>query len=189
MDTCYSWIYGIKTTNPKDLIDALEQFQEEVDGLPKRFHYNFYRKLISGGTLIWINQNKSSVVLLPTWKQSTNGLVEITRQTSIEMARSYLTKRQMSWDYWFWSICHAVKITNHATGHLGKKLTSPYELLHGYKTNPMIWFEILSTSYFHHQTNGTVKCSTSQALTMASTTVGCNPRSNNITLYNPNTHP
>ena len=63
----------------------------DTDGLPKRFHTDFDRKLTGDKALKLILTNKSNVIVTPVGRQSSNGLAERTWQTIIEMSCAYVT--------------------------------------------------------------------------------------------------
>ena len=52
------------------------------------------------------------------------------------MSRAYLTYKQMPRKYWYWAILHGSIMLNHLPGRLNRKLTSPFELVHGTKPDP-----------------------------------------------------
>ena len=72
------WIYGIKTTISKDVINTLEQLQEDIGGLPQQLHSNVYGKCIININLRWININHSYIIAAPEGEKISNGLVERT---------------------------------------------------------------------------------------------------------------
>ena len=49
--TWYFWIYGLTGINSSDIIGALEEFQADAVGLPKRFHTDFDHKLMGDKAL------------------------------------------------------------------------------------------------------------------------------------------
>ena len=69
-------IYGISSLSSTSIISALEIFKSEAGQLPKQFHSNFDRKLISGNALLWIVANGSNFIASPLGRQSSNGLAE-----------------------------------------------------------------------------------------------------------------
>ena len=64
--------------------------------LPKRFHSDFNRKLISGKSLRWILDNGSNTISAPSSRQSSNVLVECIWHTLIQMARAYITENNLT---------------------------------------------------------------------------------------------
>ena len=72
-------------------ISALEAFCKSIGGSPKRFHFDFNKKLIGGDMFKWIREQKSSVIAAPAGGQSSNGLIECTWHTIIQMMRAYIT--------------------------------------------------------------------------------------------------
>ena len=75
---------------------------------------------------------------------------------------------------------------NHVPGRLNRKLTSPFELVHGTNIDPRTWFELFSLGLFHNQAYGTISRSKTQAHNIAGIAVVSCPSSNTITFYNPN---
>ena len=75
--TWYCWIYGMMEVNSSDITGALEEFQVDAGGLPKRIHTDFYRKLMGDKALTWIVKDKSSVIDAPAGCQSSNGIAEL----------------------------------------------------------------------------------------------------------------
>ncbi len=80
---------------------ALELFHVETNAMPKTFHTNFDKKLIGGKALKWIQANKSRVIAAPAGQQSNNGVVERTWQTIVQMARAYITDKQVGREMWY----------------------------------------------------------------------------------------
>ena len=185
--TRYCWIYGLTSLTGSHIVDALIKFHVDAGSLPRRFHSDFDKKLIGGKALRYILANQSSIIAAPAGRQSSNGLVERTWRTILEMGRSYMTEKQMSRDYWFFAIRHAVLMLNQIPGRLGRKLTTPYELVHGVKPDSRTWFELFSIGFFAHDTDlsSNESRSTSQAQTIAGIAVGRDPTTNTITFYSP----
>ena len=144
VSTRYAWLYGLESLTSNEVIAALEAFQADAGRLPKKFHADFDKKLIGGGTLRWINKNKSKIIAANAGRQSSNGLVERTWRTIITMARAYITEKQVGREFWYYAILHAVLMINQVPGRLGRKLTSPFELVHGVKPDSRTWFELFS---------------------------------------------
>jgi len=46
---------------------------------------------------------------------------------------------------------------NQVPGHLGCKLTTSFELVHGIKLDATTWFELFSIGYFHHEVEGSAR--------------------------------
>ena len=84
--TRYCWIYGMSSLTSNHVISALEAFRADANGVPKKFHSDFDKKLIGGKALKWILNNKSHVITAPAGHQSSNGLVECTWRTVVQMA-------------------------------------------------------------------------------------------------------
>ena len=83
--TRYAWVYGMSTLTSAHIINALEQFKADANGLPKKFHTDFDKKLIGGKALGWILANDSKVIAANAGRQSSNGLVERTWRTLVEL--------------------------------------------------------------------------------------------------------
>ena len=90
VSTRYSWLFGMHSLTSSKIISALEAFRESAGGSPKRFHCDFDKKLIGGRALKWIREQKSSVIAAPAGGQSSNGLIECTWHTIIQMMRAYI---------------------------------------------------------------------------------------------------
>ncbi|KAL7525050.1 hypothetical protein ACHAWF_001186 [Thalassiosira exigua] len=60
------------------------------------------------------------------------------------MARAYVTEKQVGREYWFFAVAHSANIINQVPGRLSKKLTTPFELVHGCKPDSKTWFELFS---------------------------------------------
>jgi hypothetical protein len=63
---------------------------------------------------------------------------------------AYITEKQVSWEFWYFAIKHSAFMLNQIPGHLGRKLTMPFELVHGVKPDAATWFELFSIGYFDH---------------------------------------
>jgi hypothetical protein len=183
--TRYSWIFGMQTLTSNEIIQCFEDFKVDAGSVPKVFHSDFDQKLIGGKALRWLKQESCRVIAAPSNRQSSNGLVERTWQTVIKMARAYMTEKQMGREYWFFAIRHAVHMTNQVPGRLGRKLTSPFELVHGVKPDSSTWFELFSVGYFSHESEGGESYSKMQSQSLVGIAVGRDDKSNTITFYNP----
>lgn len=74
---------------------------------------------------------------------------------------------------------------NQIPGRLGRKLATPYKLVHGVKPQSETWFELISIGYFNHDTDNTKSRSKSQAQTLDGIAVGRDYQANTIISYNP----
>ena len=128
----------------------------------------------------------SPISLPPLTIQSANCLVKHTWRTLVQTDRTYLTNKQIPWEYWYWAILHGSRILNHAPVRLNRKLNSPSEIVNGTKLDTRTWFKLFSLVFFHHQVNSTVYRSKTQSQTMAGIAVYRCPSSNMITFYNLN---
>ena len=91
--TKYIWIYGLKNLLSATMIDALEQFQADAGGLPKKFRCDCDQKLLGGNTRRWIYHNKSKIIVAPTKRQSSNGLADRAWGTVSALDCAYLTEK------------------------------------------------------------------------------------------------
>jgi hypothetical protein len=147
--THYTWLYGLTTLTSSETISALEAFVSGAGACPTKFHSDFDDKLIGGATLRFIN-NHSCIIAAPAHHQSSNSLVESTWKTIIRMAWAYITGIQVSREFWYFAIKHFALMLNQSQGCLGRKLTTPFELVHDIKLDAATWFAIFSIGYFDH---------------------------------------
>jgi hypothetical protein len=132
-----------------------------------------------------MQEHKCKIWAAPARRQSSNGLVERTWQTIIRMARSYISEKQMGREYWFFAIKTAARMLNQVPGRVGRKLTSPFELIFGIKPDAKTWFEPFSIGYFPVASKSCEAASASEAQTMDGIAVMCDEKSNTIVFYNP----
>eukprot|EP00956_Cyclotella_meneghiniana_P031975 scaffold85846_cov40-Cyclotella_meneghiniana.AAC.3 len=182
--TRYAWFYGMHTMSSADIILALETFKADTGSYPKTFHADFDQKLIGGAALRHINKH-SRIIAAPARRQSSNGLVESTWKTAVRMARAYITEKQVSREFWFFAIRHALIMMNQIPGRLGRRLTTPHELVYGTKPDSSTWFELFSVGYFDHKTENSATKSNSEVQMLAGIAVGRDEKSNTIRFYNP----
>eukprot|EP00956_Cyclotella_meneghiniana_P012602 scaffold17913_cov36-Cyclotella_meneghiniana.AAC.1 len=182
--TRFTWIYGMQTVSSADIIFALECFKADAGAYPKTFRADFDQKLIGGAALRHINKH-SRIIAAPARRQSSNGLVESTWKTVVRMARAYITEKQVSREFWFFAIRHAVIMINQIPGRLGRRLTTPFELVYGVKPDSSTWFELFSVRYFDHKTENSASKSNVEVQTLAGIAVGRDEKSNTIRFYNP----
>jgi hypothetical protein len=183
--TRFTWVYGLTSLSSTDIIGALLQFRIAAGAMPKEFHSDFDRKLIGGQTLRWIQENGGSIKAAPARRQSSNGLVERTWQTLVRMARAYITEKQVGREFWYFSIKHAAQMLNQVPGRLGRKLTTPFELVYNQKPDSRTWFELFSIGYFPIEKKAGDKASATECHTMDGIAVGRDEKSNTIIFYNP----
>ena len=129
----------------------------------------------------------TNVVAAAAGRQSANGLVESHWKTMVHMSRAYLTEKQMPCSFWFFSIVHFARMMSASPGKLHGKLASPFLLVHGVGHNECTWFPLFLVYYFHHDRDGAVARSHTQAHTMDGIAVGRSPTSNALMDYNPRT--
>eukprot|EP00804_Cyclotella_cryptica_P022103 CCRYP_011581-RA/>CCRYP_011581-RA protein AED:0.10 eAED:0.05 QI:0/0/0/1/0/0/6/0/1337 len=183
--TRYCWMYGLPSLTSSNIIDAFASFTVDAGGAPKTFHADFDKKLIGGKALRWLQDEKIRVIAAPASRQSSNGLVERTWQTIVRMARSYLSEKQMGREFWFYAVKHSARMINQLPGRLGRKLISPFELVHGIKPDATTWFELFSVGFFKHSSSSDGLNSKMQSMSMAGIAVGRDDTSNTILFYNP----
>jgi hypothetical protein len=183
--TRYTWIYGLQTLTSNEIVAALQDFRSDAHGLPTTFHSDFDQKLIGGKALRWIKENSSRLIATPSNRQSSNGLVERTWQSIVRMARAYTTEKQVGREYWWFAVHHASHMINQIPGRLGRKLTSPFELVHGTKPDASTWFELFSVGFFAQDSDDGDTRTKTQAQTSAGIAVGRDTRANTVVFYNP----
>ncbi len=133
----------------------------------------------------WLRANGSDIASAPAGRQASNGLVERQWRTMVEMARSYLTTKQMPRAFWFPAIQHAARMMNCIPGKVNDALTTPFELIHHSPPDSRVCFPIFSVGYFHHNGDGTVVRSGFQAQTLEGIAIGRSETSNAMIFYNP----
>jgi hypothetical protein len=183
--TRYCWVFGMQALTSNEIISALNSFTSLAGMVPRCFHSDFDQKLIGGKARKWILESGSGIIAAPSNRQSSNGLVERSWQTMVRMARAYITEKQVGREFWYFAIRHAAQMMNQVPGRLGRKLTSPFELVHGVKPNANTWFELFSVGYFPHYMDSNETKSKMQAQTMDGIAVGRDELSNTILFYNP----
>jgi transposase InsO family protein len=183
--TRFTWVFGLTSLSSTDIIEALLAFRAAAGGLPKCFHSDFDKKLMGGRALHWILDNKSNIKAAPARRQSSNGLVERTWQTLVHMARSYITEKQVGREFWYWAVRHAAMMLNQVPGRLGRKLTTPFELIYNKKPDSKTWFELFSVGYFPVESKAGEAASASQSHSLDGIAIGRDDKSNTILFYNP----
>ena len=111
--------------------------------------------------------------------------LNFTWQTLMRMGRANITEKQVGREFWFHAIHVAAQMTNQVPGRLGRKLTTPFELVHGIKPDASTWFELFSVGFFPHDSDEGATKSKLQAQTLAGIVLGCDTQSNTILFYNP----
>ena len=76
-------------------------------------------------------------------------------------------------------------MSNHVPVHLKHNLMMPFEIFHGTRTNPRIWFELFFVKKYHHSKDGSVLSYQHQTHALCGISVVQDPTSNNIKFYNP----
>ena len=91
----------------------------------------------------------------------------------------------MGREFWFYAVKHLARMINQIPGRLGRKLISPFELVHGIKPDATTWFELFSVGFFKHSSSSDGLNSKMQSMSMAGIAVGWDDTSNTILFYNP----
>ncbi len=102
-----------------------------------------------------------------------------------DMARAYLTEKQMPRAFWFYAIIHAARMMNAIPGKIHRRLASPFLLVHGIGHDERTWVPLFSLCYFNHEKDRDLKRSKHQAHTMDGIIIGRCPTSNALLVYNP----
>jgi hypothetical protein len=182
--TRYNWAFGLKTLSSKCILSALCLFRAAASSLARCSYCDCDPRLFGQAIRDYFVDNTSKVVAAPTKQQSSNGLVESHWKVMVHMARAYLTKKQMTWAFWFYAIIHAARMMNAIPGKIHGHLASPFLLVHGVGHDEQTWIPLFSLCYFHHKKDGDVKRSKHQAHTMDGIIIGCSPTSNALLVYN-----
>ena len=103
----------------------------------------------------------------------------------VHMSRAYLTGKQMSRDYWYYSIAYAARMMNMLPGTLHGSIVSPFMLVHGVAPDVRTWVPLFSVCYFHQEKDSKVKRSKNQANSLDGIVLGRSPISNALLVYNP----
>ena len=95
VDIRYCWLYVMSSLSSTSINSTLELFKADAGHLPHRFHSDFHIKLIGRNDLRWILSNGSNIIAAPAGRQSSNGLVEPTWRTLVQMVRAFITEKQV----------------------------------------------------------------------------------------------
>jgi hypothetical protein len=185
--TRYNWVYGLKDLSANSILLAHGNFKADAGSYARYFLSDCDPKLFGKRIRDHLINNNSDVVAAPTGRQSANGLVESHWKTMVHMSCAYLTEKQMPRSFWFFSIVHSARMTNAIPGKLHGKLASPFLLVHGVGHDERTWFSLFLVCYFHHDRDGPVAHSHTQAHTMDGIAVGRSHTSNALLVYNPRT--
>ena len=74
---------------------------------------------------------------------------------------------------------------NQVPGRLGHKLTTPFELIHGQKSDSKTWFELFSVGYFKQEKDNREVRSNTEDQSLDGIAVSRDDRINTIVFYNP----
>ena len=95
---------------------------------------------MGGAALRCINTNKNKIIAANAGRQLSNEQVERTWRALIQMTRTYITKKQVGRELLFCSIAHAASMLNQIPDRLGRKLYTPFQLVHVTKLDFRTWF-------------------------------------------------
>jgi hypothetical protein len=188
--TRFQWIYGLTSMTQDCIIEALEKFHAAAGGLPQKIYTDFDPKLIMGKTEKWLLTRIPSapcrIHAAPPGRQNENGLVERAWQTTVAMARGYITDMQMPRTYWFWSLRHANQVANLIPCKVTGELTTPFELVHGVKPDYRILFRLFSTVYWKVTKEGTrERDGVAESQSKQGIAIGRDRRSDGLLIYCP----
>jgi hypothetical protein len=185
--TRYNWVYGLKDLSVDSILSALRYFKADAGSYARCFRSDCDTKLFGTRIREHLIDNNSNIVATAAGCQSANGLVESHWKTMVHMSRAYKTEKKMPRSFWFFLVVHSARMMNAIPGKLHGKLASPFLLVHGVGHDERTWFPIFSVCYFHHDRDGDVARSHSQAHTMDGIAVGRSPTSNALLVHNPRT--
>ena len=163
-----------------------------LGGYLKKIYTDFDPKLLAGDTEKWlltkIPEQPCRIHAAPTGQQNENGLVEQAWQTTVAMARSYITDMQMPRAYWFWALRHATQMVNYIPCKVNGELTTPFELVHGVKPDYRVVFRLFSTVYFRVKCDGArERDGVAEALSKQGIAIGQDRKSDGLLIYCPHT--
>jgi Reverse transcriptase (RNA-dependent DNA polymerase) len=188
--TRFQWLYGLRSLTQSHIIAALEKFHADAGGLPQKIYTDFDPKLISGETEKWlltrIPSRPCRISAAPSGRQNENGLVERAWQTTVAMARAYITDMQMPRTFWFWALRHATQVSNYIPCKVNGELTTSFELVHGVKPDYRVLFRLFSTVYFRVQRDGARdRDGVAEALSKQGIAIGRDRKSDGLLIYCP----
>jgi len=185
--TRYNCVYGLKDLSAASILSALCNFKADAGSFARCFRSDCDPKLFGKRIRDHLINNNSKIVAAPAGRHLPNGLVDAHWKTMVHMSRAYITEKQMPRSFWFFSIFHSARMMNTIPGKLHGKLASPFLLVHGVGHDERTWFPLFSVWYIHHDRDGPVARSHTQAHTMDGIAVGRSPTSNALLVYNPRT--
>ena len=104
------------------------------------------------------------------------------------MARAYITEKQVGREFWFYTISHAALMTNKDPGRLSRKLTSPFELVHGSRPVSKTWFKLFTIGYWEQDKDNSESQSKTEDQSLDGIAAGRDDKTNTILFYNPLTN-
>lgn len=148
------YLYGLRTLDHESIIKALEEFRAEAGGLATVFYTDFDPKLLAGKVQSWLHSQKSRIMAAPPEHQDENGLVERNWYTIVDMARAFITDKQMPRSFWFHALRYATQLSNIFPVRVNGINTTSHELAYGVKPDYRILFQLFSTGYFKVERDG-----------------------------------
>ena len=183
--TQYNWCFGLKLLHHDDIVAAFMAFHAETGILARQFPCDFDEKLFISHICLFLHLKHSSIISSTAGHQSVNRLVESHWKIMIHMSCAYLTEKQMSWLFWYYTIKNFARMMNMIPGKYKTKLASPFILVHGVHPDQRTWLPLFSVCYFHYKKNSDAQLSKNQAHTLDCIVIGRSPASNAILVYNP----
>ena len=77
---------------------------------------------------------------------------------AVDMARAYLTEKQVPRNYWFHAVQHACRMMNQIPSKVSKELTTSFKLVHHIPPDTRTWFPLFSIVFFYKQTDEDQDC-------------------------------
>ena len=145
--TLLTWAYGKRELLGANFIQYLQELCLEAVCLSSKFYMEFDKKMLWVLSHKCLLANGSRNVLFLEWRQSKNGLLELTRRSLLEISWSYLTEWQIAREYWQYVINHSYCMINVCTYKMSCCLPTPHEKVYGVKPDPQYWFLIIYIRY------------------------------------------
>ncbi len=159
-------------------------FWAEAGGFSKSFCCDYDGTLFGKAVRTHLTDNSSDIISSVAGRKSGNGLVEANWKTMVHMSRAYLTDKQMSRIYWFYSIWDAPRMMNMIPRKLHGQLSSPFMLVHGRRPDCRTWVPLFLLCYFYHEADGGDARSKNQANSVDGIVLGRSHTSNALLVYN-----
>ena len=121
--------YGLRHLSSGDhLQDAFWRFLVDAGGVPRTLQCDFNSRFLGGGLSRFFRDLRISVRSAAPRRQSSNGLVERTWRTGVQMARPFLAEAKLPRIFWFWALREAFHHMNMLPVRAGEDLTTPLHL-------------------------------------------------------------